>query len=66
MSSYKSKKPKRISLKNFNPEDPDEHINSPRSLEALEKLGILAEELYSKNYNDLLRENDTVREAKCL
>jgi len=45
MSSYKSKKPKRISLKNFNPEDPDEQINSPRSLEALEKIGILAEEL---------------------
>jgi hypothetical protein len=45
MSVYKSNKPRRIHLKNFDPENPSELINSPRSLEALEKIGILAEQL---------------------
>jgi hypothetical protein len=43
----KIKKPRRINLKNFNPNDRSKRLNSPRSLEAILKLGILEEHLYS-------------------
>jgi uncharacterized membrane protein len=55
-----------INISNFNPNDINCKINSPRSIEAMLRCGIVIEDLYKKEYKKIKQTCSTPTETKAL